>query len=453
MMRFLGYGEYKELVKLGMPVMVTQLGIIMVAFADTAMVGAYGVDQLAAAAFVNSMFMVPIVMQIGFASGITPLVGALFGIGDSLRAGRTLKAGLQVNAMLSIALTAVMGILYFFLDRFGQPEELMPLIRQYYLIILASLFPMAIFNCSQQTANAVNDTASPMWIILVANVLNIIGNYLLIYGHAGLPELGLNGAGLSTLAARWATCIGILLVLSRRKRYAEYWKGALSSRDLAKDRRCVWSTSWPLMVQSGCECALWTLGAVVTGWFGKVQLAAYQVINTISQLGFMTFMSFGVAVSIRSANCTGKGDVAGVKRATYAGLHLNMVLAAVASIVFLMLGDRLTGLFSSDIDVLQSAGALLFPLVLYQFGDAAQLTFANGLRGTGNTTPFLWVTFIAYLLIGVPALFYLAVGLNFGNVGVYFSFSFALFSAALILYLAFIKTLKASFRASQNYAG
>lgn len=222
MMRFLGYGEYKELVKLGMPVMVTQLGIIMVAFADTAMVGAYGVDQLAAAAFVNSMFMVPIVMQIGFASGITPLVGALFGIGDSLRAGRTLKAGLQVNAMLSIALTAVMGILYFFLDRFGQPEELMPLIRQYYLIILASLFPMAIFNCSQQTANAVNDTASPMWIILGANVLNIIGNYLLIYGHAGLPELGLNGAGLSTLAARWTTCIGILLVLSRRKRYAEY---------------------------------------------------------------------------------------------------------------------------------------------------------------------------------------------------------------------------------------
>lgn len=453
MMRFLGYGEYKELVKLGMPVMVTQLGIIMVAFADTAMVGAYGVDQLAAAAFVNSLFMVPIVMQIGFASGITPLVGALFGIGDSLRAGRTLKAGLQVNAMLSLALTAVMGILYFFLDRFGQPEELMPLIRQYYLIILASLFPMAIFNCSQQTANAVNDTASPMWIILVANVLNIIGNYLLIYGHAGLPELGLNGAGLSTLAARWATCIGILLVLSRRKRYAEYWKGALTSHDLAKDRRCVWSTSWPLMVQSGCECALWTLGAVVTGWFGKVQLAAYQVINTISQLGFMTFMSFGVAVSIRSANCTGKGDVAGVKRATYAGLHLNLVLAAVASIVFLMLGDRLTGLFSSDADVLQSAGALLLPLVLYQVGDAAQLTFANGLRGTGNTTPFLWVTVIAYLLIGVPALFYLAVGLNLGNVGVYFSFSFALFSAALILYLAFIKTLKASFRASQNYAG
>lgn len=452
MMRFLGSGEYKELIKLGMPVMVTQLGIIMVAFADTAMVGAYGVDQLAAAAFVNSMFMVPVVMQIGFASGITPLVGALFGIGDSLRAGRTLKAGLQVNAMLSLALTAVMGILYFFLDRFGQPEELMPLIRQYYLIILASLFPMAIFNCSQQTANAVNDTASPMWIILGANVLNIIGNYLLIFGHAGLPELGLNGAGLSTLAARWATCVGILLVLSRRKKYAEYWKGAVTARHLAKDRHCVWSTSWPVMVQSGCECALWTLGAVVTGWFGKVQLAAYQVINTISQLGFMTFMSFGVAVSIRSANCTGKGDVAGVKRATYAGLHLNLVLAAVASIVFLMLGDRLTGLFSSDTDVLQSAGALLLPLVLYQFGDAAQLTFANGLRGTGNTIPFIWVTVIAYLLIGVPALFALAVGLNLGNVGVYFSFSFALFSAALILYLAFIKTLKTSFRDSQNSA-
>ena len=435
--------EYKTLFRLGMPVMATQLGIITVSFADTAMVGAYGVDELAAAAFVNSMFMIPVVMQIGFASGITPLIGALFGRDDHEEAGRTLRAGLQVNAFLSFGLTIFMGILYFFLDCFGQPQELLPLIRGYYLIILASMFPMAVFNCSQQTANAVNDTAMPMWIILSANLLNIFGNYLLIYGKWGCPELGLNGAGLSTLTARWLSTVAILIVFLTTKRYSPYKKEALGASHVGNIRRIVWQTSWPVMIQSGIECGLWSLGAIVTGWFGKIQLAAYQVINTISQLGFMTFMSFGVAVSIRASNLTGAGDISGVRRTTIAGLHLNLVLAAIASAVFLIWGDNLTHLFSPDPAVLASAKLLIIPLVLYQFGDATQLTFANGLRGTGNTKPFLWVSIIAYILIGVPAMFWLATGLEMGNVGVYYSFSFALFAAAILLYIFFKKTIKA----------
>lgn len=422
--------------------MATQLGIITVAFADTAMVGAYGVDELAAAAFVNSMFMIPVVMQIGFASGITPLIGALFGRDDHEAAGRTLRAGLQVNSFLSIGLTVLMGLLYFFLDRFGQPEELLPLIREYYMIILASLLPMAIFNCSQQTANAVNDTAMPMWIILSANVLNIVGNYVLIYGKWGFPEMGLNGAGLSTLTARIASAIAILLVFMISRRYRPYKKEALGASHVGHIRRIVWTTSWPIMIQSGIECGLWTLGAIVTGWFGKIQLAAYQVINTISQLGFMIFMSFGIAVSIRSANYTGVGDVAGVRRITLAGLHLNLILATAASALFFFCGHTLTGFFSTDGEVLASAGMLILPLVLYQYGDAIQLTFANGLRGTGNVRPFLWVSLIAYILIGVPVMFWLAIGLDMGNVGVYYSFSFALFAAAVLYYLFFRKTIR-----------
>lgn len=435
--------EYKSLFRLGMPVMATQVGIILVSFADTAMVGAYGVDQLAAAAFVNSIFMIPMVMQIGFASGITPLIGSLFGRKDHSGVGRTLRAGIQTNAFLSLGLTSVMAILYFFLGNFGQPEELLPLIREYYLIILASLFPMAIFNCSQQTANAMTDTASPMWIILASNALNILGNYILIFGMWGAPELGLNGAGISTLAARWLSVAGILLVFRFRRRYRPYMSCALQSSHVGHLRREVWSISWPMMVQSGIEVGLWSLGAVVCGWFGKIQLAAYQVINTISQLGFMIFMSFGIAVSIRSANYTGVGDVTGVRRITMAGLHLNMVLATVASLVFFFLGPDLIVFFTPDADVLASARMLIIPLVLYQYGDAAQLTFANGVRGMGNARPFLWVALIAYILIGVPALFALAMGLGLGNMGVYFSFSFALFSAAVILYVAFRRTLRA----------
>ena len=126
--------EYKNLWRLGLPVLITQVGIIVVSFADTMMVGAYGTNELAAAAFVNSIFLVAIVMQIGFAAGMTPLIGALYSRKENNEVGVTLRGGLQINIFVSLAFTAIMASLYFFLDRFGQPEELLPLIRRYYLM-------------------------------------------------------------------------------------------------------------------------------------------------------------------------------------------------------------------------------------------------------------------------------------------------------------------------------
>ncbi len=434
--------EYSSLVRLGLPVLVTQVGIIVVSFADTMMVGAYGLNELAAAAFVNSVFMIPTVMQIGFASGITPLVGALYGKGDRHKAGRTMRAGLQVNAMVSLCITLVMAAIYFFLDRFGQQEELLPFIREYYLIILAGLFPMAIFNVCQQTANGVTDTATPMWIILMANVLNIIGNYALIFGNFGMPELGLVGAGYSTITSRYVAMLTILLIFSVRKRYRIYFEGMKSAGSLSDMRKKVWITSYPVMIQSGIECMLWSFGAIVSGWFGKVQLAAYQVVNTISQLGFMIYMSIGVATSIKVANYTGAGDMTGVRRMANAGLHLCLLLAASASLVFVVLGKNLIGMFTPEESVIASAVTLILPLVLYQFCDAAQLIFANALRGTSHVKPLLWISLICYVIVGVPTLLLFAKGFGFGNIGVYYSFSVALVVAAALLFAAFRKAVR-----------
>lgn len=435
------YPEYVSLIKLGLPVLVTQVGIIVVSFADTMMVGAYGLNELAAAAFVNSVFMIPTVMQLGFAAGITPLVGALFGAGDHFKAGKIMRAGLQVNSLVSLTITAVMAGLYFFLDKFGQPEELLPLIRNYYLIILTGLFPMAIFNVCQQTANGVTDTSTPMWIILFSNVLNIIGNYLLIFGHCGLPELGLAGAGVSTVISRLAAMLAILLIFALKSRYRIYFEGIKTSGSLSRLRKKVWITSYPVMIQSGIECMLWSVGAVVSGWFGKVQLAAYQVVNTISQLGFMIYMSIGVATSIKVANYTGQSDFTGVRRMTSAGLHLCLLLALIASLAFILSGRHLIGIFTPEESVITSAVALIAPLVLYQFCDATQLIFANALRGTSHVKPLLWISLISYVAVGIPALLSFAKFLNAGNVGVYYSFSVALGVAACLLYRAFRKAV------------
>ncbi len=437
------YGKaYLSLFRLGLPVLVTQIGIILVSFADTMMIGAYGVNELAAAAFVNSLYFVVTVMLIGFAGGVTPIIGALYGRGDHKEGGVMLRAALQMNLILALIFTGVMGGIYFILDHFGQDPELMPIARDYYLIILWTIIPMAVFNCIQQTANGTTDTATPMWIILGADVLNILGNYMLIFGKWGCPELGLRGAGISTLVARTLGAVAIVVVIAVRKRYKVYWK-AMCGLHAGKTRRYrVWVTSYPLMIQSGVECGLWSFGAVVSGWFGKIQLASYQVMNTISQLGFMIYMSFGVATSIRVANFTGVGDIPGIRHITKAGLHIVLLLATLASIVFYFFADDLVHLFTPSQDVTVYALLLVAPMILYQYCDGTQLTYVNALRGTSEVKPLLWIALLSYIVVGIPLMLWMALGLELETRGVYYSFSGALTVAAVLLICVFRHTLK-----------
>ncbi len=437
------YGSaYFSLFKLGLPVLVTQLGIILVNFADTMMIGAYGVNELAAAAFVNSLFVVVLVMLMGFASGVTPIIGALYGRGDHREGGLMLRASIQVNVIVSLAFMAIMSGLYFLLDHFGQDPELLPIAKDYYLLILWTIVPMAVFNCFQQTANGTTDTATPMWIIIGCDVVNIIGNYMLIFGKWGCPELGLVGAGISTLVARIVGAIAIVAVVAFRRRYKTYWT-AMCREHAGGDRRYkVWTTSYPLMIQSGVECGLWSVGAVVSGWFGKIQLASYQVMNTIGQLGFMVYMSFSVATSIRVANFTGVGDIAGIRRITSAGLHIVLGLATVASLVFLFFAPNLVHFFTPDNDVTAYAVLLVVPLILYQYCDATQLTYVSVLRGTSTVKPLLWISLISYIVVGIPLLLCMAVGFDMQTVGVYYSFSGALGVASVLLIRSYRHTLR-----------
>ncbi len=435
--------EYKNLVRLGLPVVITQLGIIVVSFADTMMVARCGTAELAASAFVNSIFMVAIVMQFGFAAGLTPLIGALFSRGDKDGVGAMLKAGFYTNVLVSSAFTLILGIVYFFVDRMGQSPDLMPLVRPYYLIMLCTLIPMAVFNSFQQTSNGCTDTATPMWLVIGSNALNIFGNWLLIGGELGMPRLGLSGAGLSTLIARVAATLGILLIylFSRSRRpYMEGWRKACGREHIT---RCleVWTISYPVMIQSGIECFLWSFGGVVSGWFGKVQLASYQVVNTIAQLGFMVYMGLGVATSIRVANLVGIRDFAGVRRITTAGLHLILLLATGASMVFWLCFHPLVSLFTPDSAVQLATVPLLLPLILYQYGDAVQLTYANALRGTARVKPLLWVALLSYIGVGCPVILWFAKGMELHNVGVYYSFSIALMVAAVLLWISYRRSV------------
>lgn len=436
----LPFNEYKALIKLGVPVLVTQVGIIVVSFADTMMVGAYGTLELGAASFVNNIFLVPIVAMIGFSNGMTPIIGALFGKSQLEDSGTALRAGLIFNIGMAALFTLIMGVVYRLLPWFGQPEELMPLIEPYYLIILTSVIPNTVFTCCQNSSNGMTDTVMPMWIMIGGNLLNILGNYLLIFGKFGFPEMGLIGAGISTAVSRYAMAAAILGCFGLRRRYAAMRRGGRRRPGRPVFSK-VWKTSYPIMILNGVECCLWALGAVVCGWFGTAQLASYQIANIVGQFGFMIYFSVGIAVSVRVANFTGQRDAAAVRGSAVAGTHLMMVLATLASLIFVFAGARLFRLFTADEAVIAAGLPLVLPLVIYQYFDALQVNFGGALRGTGFVKPLITVAVVSYIVVGIGSLFALAKGLIPGNVGVYYSFGITLLCAAVMLIYYFKKAV------------
>lgn len=435
---------YRQIIRLGLPILVGQAGLVVLGFADTSMVGHYDTQALAAASFVNNLFNVALFAIIGFCMGLTPLIGALYAQNDSRGIGRVLKAGVRVNLVFSLLVTAVMVVLYFNVDRMGQPEQLLPLIRPYYRLYLYGLVPLALFNALAQWSYGIGNSALPMWIMLGANALNILGNYMLIYGNWGAPELGLYGAGLSTLAARVTGPIVMAAVFMLRPAYRAYSDAYRHARGWTRSVGKVIRTSLPVSAQMTCEAASFTFAAVVAGWLanGDIALAAFQVVAITGTLGFTLYYSLGTAISVVVAQEAGTANRRGMRRAAGNGYVCMLVLMSLSTAVFVGFGKQVMGVFTEDPRVLALAMSVLLPLVLYQIFDATQVCFANALRGTSHVMPMLWTAFVSYVLIGAPATWLVAIPLGMGLYGIVLSFSLSLGLAGLLFMFFFLRATR-----------
>lgn len=433
---------YLNILKLGLPLIVGQIGLIVTAFADTVMVGHYSTEALASASFVNNLFNTPMMAIMGFTYGMTPLVGALFGQGRSSDIGRLVKAGLVVTGVFALIVTGLMWWIYDHLEILDPPAELMPTIRPYYLLYLAGLVPVALCGVFLQWSYAIRNTVLPTVVLLAANGLNIIGNYVLIFGHLGFDEMGLTGAGISTLIVRFLPLLAMAAVFFFKGSYTVYREGFTTSKMHSADVRRVTGTSWPVSLQLTLESGSFTLAAVMAGWLGKIPLASFQVIVVVGMLGFCIYYSIGNATSILVANNAGLDDVKTMRRDAWGGYHIMLVFTVAASFLFFFAGKQLMGLFTEDPEVLAASTALIFPLILYQMGDATQITFSNALRGTSRVMPMLWIAFVAYVVIGVPAMYLLGITAGMGVYGIILSFSVSLFTAGGLFLYYFLDTLK-----------
>ncbi|KAA6330268.1 Multidrug resistance protein NorM [termite gut metagenome] len=432
------YGEhYKALFMLGTPIIVGQLGSIILGFADTWMIGWHSTVELGAASFVNNIFGLAIISGIGFAYGLTPVVGELYGKGELAASGRALRCSVLANACAGILLTAALFIVYLNLEWLKLPEELLPLIKPYYLVLLVSFIFVMIFNAFKQFFDGITDTQTSMWILIGGNLLNIAGNYVLINGKCGLPEWGLLGAGISTFVSRVIMMIVFVAMFMKSARFARYKVGFFRLGLSRKMFRRLNTLGWPISLQMGMETASFSLSAVMVGWLGTIALASHQVMCTIATFAFMVYYGMGTAVAVRVSNFKGQRDWVNVRRSAYAGFHLIMVLAILFSSSLFLFRYRIAGLFTDSEEVAVTVVSLVFPMLLYQFGDGLQITFANALRGISDVKPMMLIAFIAYFVISLPAGYLFGFILDWEIVGIWMAFPFGLTSAGGMLWYRF----------------
>lgn len=431
--------HYKALSKLGLPIIIGQLGTIILGFADTLMIGRYGTEELAAASFVNNMFMLILIFSIGYSYGMTPLVGAAHGKGEDKKIGILLQNGLIANGLLGLLLVAIMTALYIFLPYLGQPEQLLPLIRPYFIVNLISLPFSLAFNVFKQTADGTMRTKTGMWIMLGGNLTNIIGNYILIYGHFGLPELGLLGAGISTMCSRILMTIVFLWMFAYTKSYNPY-RHALTTR-LARlsTIRNIHSLALPMALQIGMETAAFSLTSIIVGWIGVAALAANQIILICSQFCYNISSGMATAVSIRASYFFGQKDYQALNSSITAGLQLVLLLNLCTSVLLYLLRFEIGTWFTTNPEVIHLVAISMLPLMVYQFGDGLQCTYANALRGMGRVQTLVPVAFVSYFIICIPLSYLLSISFRIGLPGIWWSYPFGLTTAGILFYLFYRK--------------
>ena len=434
--------HYSTIMKLGTPIILGQLGNIILGFIDTIMVGHYSANALSAAGFVNNIFNLGILTLIGFSYGATPVIGAFYGRKECDNVGAAFKDSIFANSLCGIIILLIYTLLYINLHKLGQPNELLPIMQPYFFTLLISLPFIVLFNSFKQFTDTVAATKTAMWVILIGNVSNIVLNYLLIYGVAGFPELGLTGAGVATLTSRILMVILFFILITRQKRFRAYKKGFKMQRTQKKDVKHLFKIGTPLGLQMGMETASFSLASLLMGWLGATELAAFQVMCIVGSLCFLIYYSIGAAACIRMSHYRGRNDWNNVKNTANAGLHITLLAAVVLSAIIALFRHEFATIFTDDTTIQDMFIALLIPMLIYQISDGIQTNYANALRGIEVTKPLGIYAFISYICLALPTSYILGFTLDMGAIGVASGLPIGLTVAAILYMIRFRKEMK-----------
>tara|TARA_R110002074_G_scaffold310833_9_gene481674 strand:+ start:1232 stop:2608 length:1377 start_codon:yes stop_codon:yes gene_type:complete len=438
--------EFRYNWKLAAPVMLGMLGHTFVSFVDNIMVGQLGTAELAAVSLGNSFMFIAMSLGIGFSTAITPLIAEADSSNNFLKAKSTFKHGLFLCTVLGIALFLLLffakPLLYFM----KQPPEVVDLALPYLDLVAFSLIPLIVFQAFKQFSDGLSMTKYPMYATLIANIANVILNYILIFGKFGFPAMGIVGAAYGTLISRFIMLAYLWLLLMKKeksKAIVTNIKFFVLEKLMLKK---IISLGAPSAMQMFFEVAIFTAAIWLSGLLGKNPQAANQIALNLSSMTFMVAMGLSVAAMVRVGNQKGLLNYTELRRIAFSIFLFAVILATGFAITFLILRFQLPKIyvdfddsinFTDNMEVVSIASQLLLAAAIFQISDSIQVVVLGALRGLQDVKIPTIITFVAYWAIGFPVSYFLGKEEAYGSFGIWLGLLAGLSSAAVLLYLRF----------------
>ncbi|MEM1178000.1 MAG: MATE family efflux transporter [Acidobacteriota bacterium] len=428
--------EIREVVKLATPVVIVQVGMMAMGVVDTMMLGRVSEHALAAGALGHVMSFGMMVFGMGFLMALDPLISQAFGADDQVRLGRHLQRGLVVAVILSAVLSVVMWDLRWLMHALGQDASIIDDTAAYIRAAVPGVVAFLLFTVLRQTLQAMSQTRQALVAIVVANAVNVVANYSLIFGHWGAPKMGVVGSGLATSLSRWTMALLIA------------WAGwPILGRYLKDLRRAIFhpTTYGPLVrlgipigFQVSLEMWLFTAVALLMGNLGARELAAHQIALNLAALSFMVPLGIAGAAATRVGNAIGRGDADGTRRSAGVCLGLGAGVMTFSAVIFAVFPTALARLYTSEMPVVMLAATLLPIAAVFQVVDGLQVVGAGVLRGAADTRIPAIIAFVGYWLLGLPVAYVFGIHLGYGPRGLWWGLTLGL-AATAMLFLARIR--------------
>ena len=438
--------EFRYNLALAAPVMLGMLGHTLVGLVDNIMVGQLGTAELAAVSLGNSFMFIAMSLGIGFSTVITPIVAEADGEKDFDKGKSALKHGLFLCTTIGIILFLLILMAKPLMDLMNQPEEVVTLALPYLDLVAFSLIPLIIFQAFKQFSDGLSLTRYPMYATLIANIVNVLLNYLLIFGKAGFPELGITGAAIGTLISRLVMVVFLWVFLRNKKKSKDYVTNIKIFVLQQKMIKKIIALGFPSSLQMFFEVAIFTAAIWLSGILGKNPQAANQIALNLASMTYMIATGLSVASMIRVGNQKGLKAFKELRRIAFSIFLLGFLIEFGFALLFVLFNELLPQIYldvddvanmKDNMEVVKTASELLIVAALFQISDGVQVTVLGALRGLQDVKIPTIITFIAYWIVGFPVMYYLGLKTELQSAGIWLGLLAGLTVSAILLFIRF----------------
>ena len=440
--------EFSYNIKLAYPVILGMLGHTLIGIVDNFMVGKLGSTELAAVSLGNSFIFIALSLGIGFSTAITPLTAEADAKKDDKKIRSTFHHGLILCTVLGVALFILTVLSKQIMYLMHQPKAVADMAAPYIDWVAFSLIPVIMYQGYKQFADGLAKTKYSMYAIFMANVVHVFFNYALIYGFWIFPRLGILGAALGTVISRIMMVVFMHYLMKRNAALKGYFKNFSFKEIQQSVLKKIINLGLPSAMQMLFEVTLFTAAIWLSGTLGKNSQAANQIALILASSTFMVAMGLSVTAMIRVSHAKGMNDHKNLITVARSIFLLAIILETFFALIFVVFHNFLPHLFLNMTDSFQMldnkeiiiiTSKLLLIAAIFQISDGIQVVVLGALRGLQDVKVPMYITFVAYWIIGFPISFYLGKYTSLQTVGIWIGLLAGLTAAALFLYIRFTR--------------